>query len=242
MSTCFPPLPGTLAARETRYVLRGETDVTVQRRHDRQPRVIQGRLLDLTVSGAKLSIPEPLPVEESLTLLFRFGETGLNFMVEAQVRWSRPGRESLWWLGCSFSPKMDDEYLACLASEGLLDRREEPRRRIQLSAKARWELADSRQYDVRIDDICSGGVRLTAPQGAEPGQRLLLEATGLEGRRLLIPARCQWQIEGDGEFQLGCSFIEATGFARLSEALAADAPLPSSRAPRRPWLWPWGKA
>lgn len=238
-------LPTTRAAlhlkqREPRFELHVETKVTIQRRFDRQPRETTGKLLDLAASGAKFSSDIALAIEENVTLFFRFGEQGLNFMVDAQVRWSRPAPESQWWMGCSFTPGLPDEYLESLAGKGLLDRRREVRRVVSLAAAARWELGSSQTLPISIVDISSGGVRMTAPRGAELGQRVLIEAVGAGGKTHLVPTRCQWQVESEDHFAIGCNFLDASGFARLSEAIAISesSAAPLSRRGRR-WLWPW---
>ena len=164
--------------RETRFQLRGESEVLVRRRFDCEPREVRGRLLDLTVSGAKFSLDLPLTVEESVTLYFRFGELNLNFMVDAQIRWSRAAAGELWWLGCAFSPKMPDEHLASLAGKGYIEWRPEARRKIDLAAAACWEMTSDKDVPVRIADISSGGVGLRSPHAAAPGQRIIIRSAG----------------------------------------------------------------
>lgn len=233
------PLP-----RETRYQLRDETEVVVQRRFDCEPREVRGRLLDLTVSGAKLSLDAVLPVEESVTLYFRFGELNLNFMVDAQIRWVRAAAGEQWWLGCAFAPKMPEEHLASLAGKGYLEWRPEARRKLDLSAGACWEMTQGEDIPIRIADLSSGGVGLRSPRAAAPGQRIIIHAADTNGQRIDIPTRCQWQVESAGDHWLGCSFLDATGFARLSE-VARHAETASQLVPpraKRQWLWPFAGA
>lgn len=240
-SLLTPQVASPFVPREPRFEVHHETEVTIGRRYDREPRELTGVLIDLTALGAKLSTSIPLSIEEFITLHFRFGEHGLNFMVDAQVRWTRPAEESRWWMGCSFTPKLPEEYLVGLARKGLLDRRREERRKVSLAATARWELAEHERHDVHLEDISSGGVRLSAPRGAEPGQRVLIDTVGAGGKALVIPVRCQWQVENAGRFSLGCSFIDASGFAQLSEALIASDSLAAAQpmSKQRLWMWPW---
>ncbi len=197
-----------------------------------QPATVQGRLIDLSRSGAKVAISSPIPVDEAFTLRLQVSELGLNLTLNAEVCWMRPAGPDSWYLGCVFAGELPDHVLPKLAASGYVDQRQDARYEISLEASARQELAGDSLLNVRLVNYSAGGFRLFSSQPATPGGRLLLEMHDALGGLVRIPAKAVWQLEAEGGHHVGCCFLNNDGFDVLAQLVKSIKP-PELAEPRR---------
>ncbi len=202
--------------------------VTVERCSEPDSPETEVELLDISRSGVKLSASINLPINENLRVNLEIPESNVKMSLPAQVSWSRPQEDDQWRFGCQFSPSLAEDTLAELAAGGFLQRREDPREEVEIEATIRWEGTD-KSIPMRITDISSGGFCMACFDAAVIGSRFLLEITDPSGHTDQIPARVQWQREGEkgsltgkSMFFLGCMFLDHQGYRMLLESLPKD--------------------
>lgn len=181
-----------------------------------------GQLYDLSRSGARISLDQQLPADESINLQILAPKVDLDFRMTAIVRWSQPSGTPQWYHGCSFSAELPNEVIDTLVSTGQLDRRRDERTRISLEAHVRQELEFGSTTSVLIEDYSFGGLRVFSPQAMQFGDRFLVEVYSEKHDPIRIPVRPQWQQAVSDGFAIGCSFLSHTAFRQLQQVLDHD--------------------
>jgi hypothetical protein len=223
--------------REARYRAYDGHQVVVvaERTAPGQPAAVQGKLIDLSRSGAKVSISSPIPVDESFTLRIQVSELELDLTVNAEVCWMRPAGPDSWYLGCVFAGELPDHVLPKLALAGYVDQRQDTRYEISLDACARQELAGDNVMTVRLVNYSAGGFRLFSSQPANTGGRLLLELHDTSGGLVRIPAKAVWQLDAKDGHYVGCTFLNNDGFDVLAQLVKSTKAPQSVKPQRRPF-------
>ncbi len=165
-------------------------------------------LIDISRSGVKLSTDDCLLIGEDVFLTFDVPNTNLGSSVPAKVCWSQPVDGTTWRIGCAFDPPLSEDTLASLASDGHLQRRQDPRLPITMKAEVRWEgIADS--ISVEMIDASTGGFCFRSSQDGPDGGRLALHLNSDSDHPVLVRARVQWKQETDDGCLFGCEFASS---------------------------------
>lgn len=203
-------------------------------------------LLDLSRNGVKLTIAQPLAVTGLVRVRIQAAEAELDLIVSAELCWTEPCGPGVWALGCRFVADLPYNVLPWLAKVGYIERRTELRRAISLPARAKRELAEAEEFEVRLEDYSTGGFRMFSPQPCKVGERLLVRLTGTDGRPIELSVKAQWQLVVTDGVYTGCSFLNKNGYVQLTDSLQhrADALKTTAIQPagvRRPFrLSRWG--
>jgi len=210
-----------LAEREPRFkVLQSERlDVFIEIMLDHELIREDVELIDISVHGTKFATSRSLPKGAIVDLTIRAVELGMNVTISAEVRWTQLRSNGQSHIGCSFMVALPTETYMELARGGYLDRRLDSRRKVSLHATVKQELAAKRPEPVVILDYSSGGMLLSCYNSKKLGERLLIEMTDDTGKVAVIPAKSVWQRENDGEFNVGCSFLNNDGYEALQQIL-----------------------
>jgi len=231
-------MTASIARGEQRFALPGyaAAHVSILRQAGEAPLPISAELMDLSPGGARLALAMPLLIHESVKVRIQVPEVDFDVTLCADVCWLRPQPQDVWWLGCSFQPKIPADTLARLAVTGQLDRRRHARLPLAAPAKARWPL-EGDLWAVTLRDYSPGGFCLLAPAGERTGNRLLLEISAPDEPPVSINARVLWEMAVQDGVLLGCEFRDNLGPAALAQVV--DLVLKMGRARRRRWprLW-----
>ncbi len=176
---------------------------------------LAGDLLDVSRSGARLSVANRVPNEESIELKMEVADLDFSMTTRARVRWVGPSSDGRWIVGCSFLEPLAENVLHRLAAASYLERRSDDREPIGLAARIRRELEASSEVDVTLEDLSPGGFRMTSPEPAKAGQRILVQLKDDEGKVVCVPARAVWQKQIYGHYHIGCCFFNNSSFATL---------------------------
>jgi hypothetical protein len=211
------PFPG----REARFpVLVGQSiAVTVERSDDVEPQLIDGELIDVSRSGLKLSMSDAPAVREAVVVRLSVPEIDLDLRIDAKVCWSQPAPRDRWYMGCALNPKLPEQVLTKLAIAGYLQRRQDERHAIDLAVRMRCEGTQT-VAPAQLLDYSLGGLRLSSPQSAELGQRLLLELDQGPNCREQVVARTVWELSTKNGHEIGCTFVNKDGFRAFREFLS----------------------
>jgi hypothetical protein len=218
-----------LAPRPRRYAVNDDlvVRVTVDRRPDCRPTVIEAELLDLSPGGAKLALPSALRFQEPVQLTLASEQFDLHLTVSCIVRWIKPAKGDLWQAGVKFDPEIPFKSIQQLFSSGFLERRQHIRESIRGEARARWELSTA-DVPVGMLDLSAGGFSLLSPLPAANGTHLLLSFESAGGP-IGLAAGIQWQLQVEGGYVIGCAFINNHSYRLLRDRFCPELP----RYPRR---------
>jgi hypothetical protein len=194
-----------------------------------------GKLLDMSIGGAKVLSDAPLRFQQAVTLRVESDELDLHLSLAARVCWIRSSGDH-WRLGFSFEPPLDNEHIDRLLAQGVLDRRRNARDAIDRPATALWEL-NPKPTPVTIVDLSQGGFCLRAPLPAEPHSRLRLQLAGAGDEVLETTATVQWRLEVPDGYLLGCSLANLETSVLLRNALITAPPPTRTRSLRRKIAW-----
>ncbi len=179
---------------------------------------IDGELLALSRSGAKVSAAACLQFAEEITLQITFGKLDLAVELAANVCWIRPANNRKWLIGCSFSPPLSDESIAQLAASGIIERRQQVRQPICIAATAKWQLEEA-SFPVEVRDYSTGGFCFVSPRSARVGHGVHISITTSDDQPYQISGRVCWHLERDGKHLIGCIFSASEDVAQLLEAV-----------------------
>jgi hypothetical protein len=194
--------------------------VTLEPKNVREKeRVFQARLLNLSQQGVKLSVPQQLPLSETLRLRFTVQEFAMEFHVLARVCWSRQDAGGRWQAGCALNPGIPPALLKRMAAGGRLDRRGAARYDDSLELQVRRELDGGDEVAV-LRNYSEGGFCIFVSQPAKPGE--LMHVRLDEPQLLVIVAQTQWQLKVSDGYLLGLTFLNSKDCERLEEACNFD--------------------
>ncbi len=165
-------------------------------------------LIDISRSGVKLSTDDCLLIGEDVSLTFDVSDTNLASPIPAKVRWSQPVDGKTWRIGCAFAPPLSEDTLASLASDGHLQRRQDPRRPISREAEVRWE-GTARSIPVEMVDASTGGFCFRSDQDGQDSGRLALQLDSDSDSPTIVRARVQWKQDADDGCLFGCEFASS---------------------------------
>ncbi|MBI1903290.1 MAG: PilZ domain-containing protein [Planctomycetia bacterium] len=224
--------------QDPRVRLNPQSDVRVTLQPLSDPeKTVTGRLVDLSVTGAKMMVDGPLTFNEQVTVRIEAPEAGLDVSLAGSVCWMRCGSpHEGWTLGCAFDPELSPETMEEFCAGGLFDRRTEKREPARLKAKVRWELQTHVKKDVELVNVSRCGFCLAADAPTEVGRRLRLFVERPSGRPLEIAARTQYQFAADGKFLIGCHVIPGESEAAIEQlaAIAQESVCDGADGARRP--------
>ena len=200
--------------REPRYPV-GETrsvKVVITKLHSNDLPPCVGKMVDMARGGAKLLLPEQLPLDDAVEIRFESESLGLDLRITAAICWCQPEGSS-WALGCRFVPPIPPDSMERLFVTGLLERRFFSRRSRRTEVTAQWEL-ESGFLPAMLWDLSDGGFCLLMPTPRTMGGRVLVMA-GEEGNRFEVPAKIQWEMHVGEGYLVGCQFVNRLGYEAL---------------------------
>ena len=214
-------LQETISRKRYRVVPGQVLPVAIERPDHEQPPV-SGELSNITVSGARILSQAPLRFGEKFILHLASESANISIAICCEVQWVRQvatGDE--WIIGCLFESRLELDLLEEFVSSGLLERRESDRRDISLPATIEFELTGE-QTEVDVNNIGPGGFCFLSRSAGTIGSRV--RVTFREFDTAQIEGRVKWQSTNDGEYRIGCQWVNRKGrtLARqLSTAAAA---------------------
>jgi hypothetical protein len=175
-------------------------------------------LLDISSEGAKICVPVPVEVDETVRLRIKHHDSGLNLPIPAEVRWVRREGDATWRLGCSFVTWLPEDTLETLASLGCLECSELARLPVDGKA-AVWKELDPSALSVQLVDLSRGGLSLVSPQPARIGQRLRLlsGSDGSNSAEIFVQVRCCAEVAQG--YLLGCQFQDERVYDTLRNTI-----------------------
>ena len=207
----------TMLERKPRYTIRdGQTATVVLERVSLSDHpLVRANLIDLSESGAKLSIASCLPIGEVVQLKLSAEQLDSEFLGTAEICWNRPGKEEEDWLvACSFRPQIPKHILDTLVACGLLQQRESERRYVSLPITIRWELGEGTE-SAMLQDYSDGGFCIVTSQSVETGRRLSMECEASNGEPFEVRAKVQWTFRTPKLHLAGCSIVNEQDFGCL---------------------------
>jgi hypothetical protein len=204
---------------DERYELVGNQFVTVSIEaddHRREPITVAAQLLNLSSSGAKLSVPLDLPRDKLIQIKLMLEEFGLTMYVSGTVCWTAKDGEQSCLVGCKLKPNIPTSVLQHIAQSGRLDRRDEDRRPVKCSiAIVRRRLLRNQEEPGELLNYAIGGVCLARSQPSELGERLTVQLD----KSTKIDVLVRWQLQQGGECLIGCEYVDAGSFETVKAAL-----------------------
>lgn len=195
--------------------------VHIQRR---QPvETLQGKLFNLSASGAKVSLSTVLRFSEVVGLRIQISRLGINVDVNSAVRWVRPTHDNQWIFGFSFAHEIAKSVLDRLATAGLIDRRNHPRHPVSIPGFARYELVEE-TIPVEVINYSDRGFCIASSRLSTVGTIVLVTVTGLGHSPRSLYGEVCWQAERDGEYLIGCIIKSYAGAKMLREISSTDMP------------------
>lgn len=208
------------ARRDPRYQVKDSNLVTVSasRTNDIDDSVsdVSGVLLDLSRCGLRLRLEGFLPKGEEVRLTLNASQFDCPIQSDATIRWAEPDAGDRWIVGCDLNQKIPQESIQELATAGTLERRNDSRRLLSLTADAKTELEQGFNA-VQVVDISDGGFRaLGGELHAKVNDRLLLRvASDSTADVHLIRARVAWVNDLEGGQSLGCLFLTKADHSQM---------------------------
>ena len=123
-------------------------------------------------------------------------------------------------LGCSLRDTIPKRVLQELASEGIINRRNDGRFSISHPAKVSWPLSAD-ELDVELQDYSSGGmkVRSCIPIPANVRLRFRFQSSGQE---VIVESKLAWAHHFDGDWVSGVTFTQRDAPSVMAETLANE--------------------
>ncbi len=185
-------------------------------------------VLDLSQNGAKFGMSESLPIKSHTSVRFVCDSLQLEFCVSGTICWARPMGRKEWWIGCSFADPIDKSYIRDLARAGLLERRQDQREPLDVSAVVQWE-CQPEPIRVRMLDLSPGGFQIRADEKARLGERIVLSFGDRQRLQAPIVARVQWcekvnDVDGE-DYRIGCAFLNREGFSQCRQRVTVLPPM-----------------
>jgi hypothetical protein len=166
---------------------------------------VESELHDVSDNGIKLSVTQPITFGELVEVQFQSPSLGIDFPVEAEVRWIRQGDNTdAWIVGlCAVEGTMI-ELLEQLSSAGIIERRRTPRDNVAYSATVKWE-ANPVPVDVSLLNASSNGICFQSDEPGYPGRRLRLNVDAGSEKANTLMAVAKWCVQSKDGYLIGCS-------------------------------------
>ncbi|MCH7725537.1 MAG: PilZ domain-containing protein [Planctomycetes bacterium] len=174
---------------------------------------LEARLVDISSRGTKLLLETSLPQGEQVTLLLQAAAVKLSIPVV--VRWCQLSLGEQWYVGCEFTPTLDEASLTDLAEAGHLERRRSPRLDADVFTTARWELSEM-PHAVLIKNISTGGFCVVCPWPVPKNSLLKIEP---ENQDILIIGKACWQRKLARGYLVGCTLTKDIDFFVLRDLI-----------------------
>jgi c-di-GMP-binding flagellar brake protein YcgR len=210
-----------LPRRDARFSVQKAIPAEITITDGQDARVAHGRVLDISLRGARLELEEPLSDSEHRSIQIELAPNELDTTITAtgSTCWARPVYDNAWWLGISFDEAMDESQVDELAKHGYLDRRKDRREAADMGLLARCELSDE-PITIKLRDLSVGGLGIWSPRALVPESRLLVGVSERSLDSRPVVARVKWVTEADDGFVVGCSFIAKEGYPELRRQVA----------------------
>lgn len=184
-------------------------------------------LVDISTAGCCFSAERSFERNTPLQLSFQVDD--FEHSTAVRTRWATPSAKSGWLIGVEFEVPATEANLDNLASKGVIDRRQDPRRVVQLPVEVRTEL-ESGFITAELVDYSGGGFRVdTDSSFIAVGARLMMKVPVEQGSRAVY-GKVAWTKEVDEpkRFLIGCEFVSQKDHATLARALNPEGGQPWS--------------
>ncbi len=217
--------------RKRYRVAAGQTlPVSIERSANGQ-QLASGELVDISVAGARIVSDEPLQFGEKLVLHMEPKPIGLSISIGCQVQWIRgDDSEDKWTAVCLFEYHLEKNILEEYADDGLLERRQSDRQNISLPASAKFEGVSEEMAEVDLYDIGMGGFCFQSLIAGTVGSRVRMTLD--DAAYGTVEGRIVWQSADDGEYLIGCQWVNRKGISfakQVSQSTALKPILTRSR-------------
>ena len=209
--------------------------IQVQRNDGGTHKGVTGRLLNLSLRGAKLALDASIPALQDVTLKMQNRCLHAELSTGGKIRRIQPGGDGTWIVGCQFNEPLPRLALRNLFHGDRAEQRKFVRYRVVGDAKIDWE-SGPQNVVVQLEDISVGGFRMRTLESAGIGARLTLSLHTAQRKRFTISAVTRWQLESSDGYNVGCQFLYDQG-AYLLEAILPKAADERPKALARVWAW-----
>ncbi|MFC1757287.1 PilZ domain-containing protein [Planctomycetota bacterium] len=174
---------------------------------------IKGVAADVSATGMRLGLEEIPPKDAAVSIHFQIPEIGIDLMMEGVVRWIQPKDADSWWVGCSLDSPISHGSLEKMASNAIMDRRQDERLPASCKAKAKWELS-SDVTNVEVINYSMGGCAIKTDTPAEPSSDRMMLIFDSESSETHVPVRVIWSRGGT---KFGCAFLSNGGYLQVRQ-------------------------
>lgn len=174
------------------------------------------RLLDISETGAKISIEKQLRTGEEIRLRLMHQELGLEIAVPAMVCWCNVKKDT-WEAGVEFvDATIETDTLGKLALDGIVEHRSSDRHDVELDARMQ-KPGDPETQPIIIKDISNEGICIVSETLVETGDRLLLTLETGDSESISFVAIACWRKKHGSAFQIGCRIPTTQGRSFLKK-------------------------
>jgi hypothetical protein len=217
---------------ELRYEIPGDQTVSIAVDpidHRALPQVLTAHLINLSASGAKLAVAAHLPPHKMLRLKLQIPSLSLELYVSAKVCWASHSEPDQCILGVRLSPRISESLLGHLAAGGRLDRREATRvaDTVQLHFVRDRRLPGAVER-ATVQNYSAGGMCLETTTPARIGERIQVRFS--DAAQTAIVAVVRWQLQQGNCCLLGCGYVEADGFEKLTSLWPESRPAEGNKS------------
>lgn len=203
---------------EPRYEIDGELGVTLiiePNDHRAAPIELKATLLNLSASGAKMSVPMALEQDKSVRVKLVVEKLGLTFNLSARVCWAEVAGAEQCIIGCQLSPNIPAGILQNVSQGGKLNRRDQDRRAtaIQVGIGRSGGLRIWSREKAELRNYAAGGVCLETTKTAQLGEVLRVRFATAEVDGIDVVVR--WVMQQGDRHLMGCEYQDPAGFALL---------------------------
>lgn len=202
---------------EPRYEIDGELGVIVfiePEDHRAEPIELKATLLNLSASGAKMSVPAALEQDKAIKIKLIVEKLGVSFYLQARVCWAEQDGTAASIVGCSLTPNIPEGVLSHLGSGGKLNRRDQDRRATAIQVGiGRTGLRLWSREKAELRNYAAGGVCLETGKSAQLGEtlRVRFATDQVDGVDVVV----RWVMQQGERFLMGCEYKDPAGFAVL---------------------------
>lgn len=184
-----------------------------------------GELVDISVAGARILSDAPLQFGEKLILHMEPKPTGVSISIGCQVQWIRgDNSEDKWTVVCLFEYDLEKKLLEEYADDGLLERRQSDRHNTSLPASVKFEGVSGEKAEVDLYDIGMGGFCFQSLTAGTIGSRVRMTLD--EAAHGTVEGRIVWQSANDGEYLIGCQWVNREGISFAKQLSQSTVPKP----------------
>ena len=197
-------------------------------RREKTDETYDGRVVDLSVEGARLALRSPVAVGEQLNVGLHVDAIGISEQRSATVCWTALTRDLLWHTGIRFTEPLSDSTIDSLANATIIERRRSNRVKVSIHATARLETS-RHQMDVRIANISTNGLGMVSPEPLEVDWRVMISVDSpTEPWAVLAHVRsCTRARRG---YAIGCEFVDHDVYRQVCDVIRGNRmPIQKSR-------------